>query len=658
MNTQLHTKVIAVIFFILLTLPSVCANPLPAEYFANLPDVSNLSLSPNGEKLSSFIRIDVGDTKGMAVQVTQLESGQQDMLLFTDNSKYFLNSARWKDNKTLLVTTMYPSERDTWTGMRQVRFKTRELRLLIINTETGEVTAPFTPAFLKQYKILPTRFSQVIDVLPDDPEHILMVIPGLYNGWPSSNMVIKLNINTLHKQTIQPSENNVYIWSTDQQHKVRLSTKREDEIVINRVKDIESGDWRELWPYEIFSADEVDILGFDKDPNIVYINAYHNDLKAVFKVDLRQPGLSRELVYADPNYDVNGHLIYSQKDQRVLGIGSGNEEGTIFIDPIFKSIQARIDKALPNARNFIYSITADENKYLVYSTGPTESGTYFMGTRNPNSLKAVAYQYNKLSPDLLSEVTSIKYQSRDGLEIEAYLTLPKGVKAEQLPTLMFPHGGPIARDSKAFDYWAQFFASRGYAVLQMNFRGSGGQGLALRNSGLKKWGKEMQDDIEDGALALIKKGITDPKRICIVGASYGGYAALMGVVKTPDFYQCAISVNGVSNVFELVKDNRAFWKSYNVIDEQIGNDNQSLREISPVNYAAKIKAPVLLIHGELDRQVEIKHSYQMRDALTKANKDVTFIEQAGEDHYLLNEIMRVQAFKAMEDFLKKHLPTH
>jgi dipeptidyl aminopeptidase/acylaminoacyl peptidase len=257
---------------------------------------------------------------------------------------------------------------------------------------------------------------------------------------------------------------------------------------------------------------------------------------------------------------------------------------------------------------------------------------------------------------VLSSVKRIEYKARDGVKIEAYLTLPKGGKEKNLPTLMFPHGGPIARDSKAFDYWAQFFANRGYAVLQMNFRGSAGQGLEFRNSGLKKWGKEMQDDIEDGALELVKRGITDPNKICIVGASYGGYAALMGVVKTPDRYKCAISVNGVSNVFDLVKDNRAFWRTYNVVDEQIGNDNKTLREISPVNYAKKIKAPVLLIHGELDRQVEIKHSYQMRDAMEKAGKNVQFIEQAGEDHYLSNEAMRVQTFKAMDDFLAEYLP--
>lgn len=649
-------RLIFTFLFCFIFVKPVFGAPLPVEHFANLPDVSNVALSPGGTKLSAIIRIDVEGKNGMAVQVTDLQSNKSELVLFTDNSKYFLGGAWWKDNKTLLVYTWYPADRDTWTGFQRARYQTRETRLLIIDTETGEVKDPFKKSFLKKYKILPTNLSAVVDSLPDDPDHILMSIPGFERGWSWYPMVVKININNQRKVTIQNSEDSVSSWQTDQQHRIRLSNRWKDEMNYNRVLDLETGKWRELWPYADFSEEEVSILGFDKDPNIIYISAYHNNFKAVFKVDLRDKNLKRELVHADPDYDFYGGLIHSPKDKRVIGVGAGTEDGTKFIDPEFSKLQTAIDGALPKTRNYLYSITDDEQQYLVYSTGPTESGTYYLGSRNPVGLKAVAYRYNKLTPDVLVDVQRLEYKARDGLTIEAYLSLPKGKEHKKLPTLMFPHGGPISRDSHSFDYWAQFFANRGYAVLQMNFRGSAGQGLEFRNSGLKKWGKEMQDDIEDGAIELINKGIADPDRICIVGASYGGYAALMGVVKTPDRYKCAISVNGVSNVFDLVKDNRAFWRSYNVIDEMIGNDNKELREISPVNYAEKIKVPVLLIHGELDRQVDIKHSYQMRDALQKARKDVTFIEQPGEDHYLSNEAMRVQAFKAMADFLDKNLP--
>ncbi len=643
-------------FFLLFFSCSTFAKPLPVEYFGQLPDVSHVHLSPGGEKISSIIRIDVDKTKGTAVEVANLKTGKRKMVLFTDNSKYFIYWTRWKDDRTLLVGTWFPSERDTWVGLGQARGKTRDTRLLIIDTETGETRSPFSQGLLKKYKILPTGMDLVIDTLPEDPDHILMIMPGMDRKWAVEDLVYRVNIDTQGTKTLKNSEDNMGSWTTDRQHRIRLGRYYEDEERATMVKDLDTSEWRKLWPYEVFSEDEVHAMGFDVDPDILYLRAYHNGLHALFKVNLKDKDLKRELVYADDQYDVAGGLVYSPLTGKAIGISGSEEGGTVYFDPEMKNLQVAIDKALPNTRNFIYSLTDDEKKYMVYSTGPTESGTYYLGERDPIKLKALAYRYKNLPPQILAPAKRIEYKARDGLLIEAYLTLPKGVPAKKLPAIMFPHGGPMARDSRAFDYWAQFFANRGYAVLQMNFRGSDGQGLELRNAGLKKWGREMQDDIEDGAKKLIADGIADPDRICIAGASYGGYAALMGVVKTPDFYRCSISVNGVSNVFDLVKDNRQFWKGYNVVDEMIGNDNDELRAISPVNHAEKVKVPVLLIHGELDRQVEIKHSYQMRDALQKANKQVTFIELPDEDHYLSNEDNRLATFRAMDEFLNKHLP--
>jgi dipeptidyl aminopeptidase/acylaminoacyl peptidase len=190
----------------------------------------------------------------------------------------------------------------------------------------------------------------------------------------------------------------------------------------------------------------------------------------------------------------------------------------------------------------------------------------------------------------------------------------------------------------------------------MNFRGSSGYGFSHRQAGLKKWGKEMQDDVEDGARYLIDKGIADPDKIAIIGASYGGYAALMGTVRTPDFYKCAISVAGVSNVFDLVLKNRAFWRTYNVVDEQIGTGRKFLNDISPINHVDKIKVPILLIHGDNDRQVEPDQSIEMHDRLQKADKSVEFLLLPNEDHYLSIEKNRIDTFMAMDKFLDKCLP--
>lgn len=629
---------------------------LVTEDFSQLPDVSRLVLSPDGKKLASTIRINVDKTQGVAVQIVNLDNSEKKISLFTDNSEYFFNWIGWKDNKTLMVAVFTPTERDNWINGRAVRFKTRDHDLILIDTETDQITRPISSNFLKRYKIRPSVRNWVVDSLPDDPDHILMEFPGFDRGLMRDAVVYKFNIKTQKASLYQETMSNVSNWVTDQQHRVRIGQHYKDGEVEIQAKDVDADKWRSLWSYKVFSEQQLDVLGFGVNPDELYVRAYHNKRQAIFKVNLKDPDLKRELIVEDPKYDVKGRLIYSPVSKAVIGVSSLEEGGTHFFDKDLQGLQKKIDKAIPGNRNYIYSLSDDLKKFLVFSTSSSDSGTYYLGQTNPVKLDAVAYSYKKLTPELMNKVQRVEYVARDGLKIEAYLTLPKNGPQKNLPTLMFPHGGPHARDNDAFDYWAQFFASKGYAVLQMNFRGSDGQGIELRNAGLKNWGKEMQDDVEDGARKLIADGIANPGAIGIVGASYGGYAALMGIVKTPDFYRCAISVNGVSNVFDLVKDNRAFWLSYNPIDEQIGNDNTTLRAISPVNFAAKIKAPVLLVHGTDDRQVEIKHSYQMRDALQKASKDVTFVELPSEDHYLLNEKNRIDTFRAMDTFLNKCLP--
>lgn len=632
------------------------AKNIPLEHFARLPDTSNVTLAPDGKKLASVIRIDAGDVQGSAVQVTTLATGEKKMLLFTDNTKYFLNGLTWKDSRTLFASTYYPSERDTWVGIGQARYKTREGRVLIIDTLTEEVRNPFKKSFLKKFLILPTNLNTIIDYLPNDPDHVLMALPGYQGGY--QNIIHKVNIKNQRKQVVQNSKRNIISWSTDRQHRIRAGHFFNYKNGENRIhiKDINTGKWIKVWPYKIFSKDEVSVIGFGEDPNEMYIRAYYNGLSAIFKVNLKDPELKRELVYSNPSYDVGGRLVYSPSTKEVIGITSSEGGGTIFFDEKLQKLQAGINKAMPNRRNFVYSFSNDMKSYLIYSTGHTESGTYYLGRRNPSSINAVAYRYKNLPPQALSTVKKYNYKARDGMQIEAQLTLPTGFPDKNLPTLMFPHGGPQARDNAAFDYWAQLLANKGYAVLQMNFRGSEGQGYEFRNAGLKNWGEEMQDDVEDGALQLIKDGISDPTRVGIIGASYGGYAALMGAVKTPDFYKVSISLNGVSDVHEIVRANRIRQSSYNIVEEQIGKLDSHLRDISPINHADKIKAPVLLIHGENDRQVDIKHSHGMRDALKKSGKIMEYLELPNEDHYLSSEKQRIAAFRTIDAFLDKYFP--
>lgn len=647
---KLHAHATLIILLLLLSVVSIAspAKPVPLEYFAQLPDVSGVELSPDGTKLASMVRVDLPDQKGISVQVTNLASGESDIVLFSDNSQYVIHRLQWKDNVTLLAYGFAPEELEFRGQSNMHKYKTRVTRVVFVNTETGEVTKPFTPMFLSQFRSPPAQLDDVIDLLPDDAEHVLMRVHGT---------VHKVNIEDGTSKTYDNQPKHFTPRYTDRQHRLRVGYYYDKDNITVRYYDLEDKKWKDFVTYKgIFSEDQVNILGFDEDPNMLYFTAYHNDMLSVFSVDLSDPELERTLIFSNEKYDATGSLLYSKKQGKVIGLVGENSDHTLLFDEKLKSIQKAVDKAIPNASNRFYSFSDDLQRFLIYSTGPKESGTYYLVETDPLKISAVAYRYKNLPPDVLGPVKTVHYKARDGLEIEAHLTLPNGREAKNLPTIMLPHGGPIARDSNTFDYWAQFFASKGYAVLQMNFRGSSGHGYSHMKSGLAKWGEEMQDDVEDGARYLIEKGIADPERIAIVGASYGGYAALMGAVKTPDFYQCAASVAGVSNVRELVLHERAFWRAYNVVDEQIGNDAKHLKDISPVNHAEKVKIPILLVHGDLDQQVAISHSEQMRDALQKHNKDVEYVVLPNEDHYLSLEDNRLLTFRSMDKFIDKCLP--
>nr|WP_252730517.1 alpha/beta fold hydrolase [Colwellia sp. E2M01] len=289
-----------------------------------------------------------------------------------------------------------------------------------------------------------------------------------------------------------------------------------------------------------------------------------------------------------------------------------------------------------------------------------------------SSGKYIRYKNGKLDlladarPNIKSEhvnpVQVVNYKARDGLNIPALLTTPLGKSLDNLPTIMLPHGGPESYDTIGFDWLAQYFASQGYLVVQPQFRGSDGFGSEHLEKGRGEWGRKMQDDLTDAINLLVKEKITDPKRVCIVGASYGGYAALAGVAFTPEIYKCAISINGVSDIPQMLKkDRRKLGKYHWVVsywDRVISNGNleeDHLEKISPINSVKNITAPVLLIHGEHDLVVSFDQSDDMFDEMEDEDKDVTFVELAKGTHYLSNPENRVKALEAIDKFIKKNL---
>ncbi|RBP79309.1 dipeptidyl aminopeptidase/acylaminoacyl peptidase [Shewanella putrefaciens] len=621
------------------------APQLPVEAFASIPDVSSVQLSPNGKKIASVVRVDQAKLKGTVVSIQDIETGEKSIPLHTDNQKFVILSLQWANDNILLISAKFPANR--------YGTPTTETRLVKYDLTTKKTSSVLPRSVLDRLNWIPQHQGQIIDLMPDDPDNILLSLDGMGEN-VGEDSVLKVNLAQGKSSYTQNAKKKIISWITDRQHKVRISIYNDDTEYRIYEQAEQKSDSRLLWTFKAFSEDTVWPLGFDADPNILYVRAYHQGFEAIFKVNLTDPNLTKELVYANEATDVEGDLLYSQLKNKVIGISEGDGEEYTFWETEYVGLQNGLKAVLPDAHNYITQFSANERRYIVYSTSSTEPGTYYFGDRDEKTLYPIANRYGKLNSELLANTQHLTYEARDKLKIDAYLTVPKGLEAKQLPTIIFPHGGPISYDSNDFDYWAQFFANRGYAVFRMNFRGSAGYGYEFMKAGLKSWGLEMQNDVEDGTRYLIAQGISDPKRICIAGASYGGYAALMGAAMTPDLYRCAISVAGVTDVAYLVKSSRRHT-NYEVVKEQIGDDLDALYERSPISKADKINIPVLLLHGDKDRVVKVQHSRKMYDELKSLNKPVEYIELENGDHYLSNNDNRLATFKALDKFLADNL---
>jgi len=303
--------------------------------------------------------------------------------------------------------------------------------------------------------------------------------------------------------------------------------------------------------------------------------------------------------------------------------------------------------------------TDDLSNVIVRISGNQESGSWFTVDLNNLSANALAYERPAIGPEQVGAISTVKYAAREGLELDGILTLPPGTEPKNLPLVMMPHGGPHSYDSPAFDWWAQAFASRGYAVFQPNFRGSTHKTQEFRTAGYGEWGGKMQSDKTDGLLALAEKGIIDPERACIVGASYDGYAALAGVTLEQGVYRCAVAVAPVSDIDDMYKqDYRASARDQttkNSLLLQLG-PRGSWKAVSPLRHAEKADAPVLLIHGKDDVVVPYSHSVKMADKLKDHGKEYEMVTLEGEDHWLSLSDTRKQMLEASVAFVQKHNP--
>ncbi|GAA0368380.1 S9 family peptidase [Bowmanella denitrificans] len=616
---------------------------LPLEAFGSLPVISNVKLAPDGKHVT-MLRNMQGNTVLLSLNVKTMDSN---VLATTDNQKFKISWYEWANNDVLLIGARFPAKRH---GV-----STTETRLLKVNIKQG---SSLEPAFKTRGAYASddhqSQFQDnVISLLPQDNEHFLLAVDA---DLPNQPNVYKLSLNNNKREKLQHARENIRGWYADRQGRVRIGLGLDEARVFYIHRNLQTGDWQTLWEYQLFDAPDIDILGFDKNPDILYIRAIHQDRYAIFKVNLRSESLEKELVYADHRYDIEGRLIYSRKSGEVVGVTHGEaDNGRVYWDQSYKNFQRALDKVLPNAANIIISMSEDERKYVLLSFQDNKPGIFYLGDRDQGSLDVLSSQYPLLKADNLAGKRKVQYIARDGLKIEAYLTEPHYRAPDQLiPAVILPHGGPMARDYGGFDWLTEFLVNRGYLVLQPNFRGSSGYGFDFEQASVKGWGKEMQHDLQDAAAWLISEKLAAPERVCLVGASYGGYAALMGLATQGDTFKCAASINGVTDLTMILSDSRRYTNR-EVVKKQFGDDRSQLKEVSPLHLADKISAPVLLIHGEEDRVVPVKHSREMAEELQDLDKNVRYVELPKGNHYLEIEANRLTTLRELETFLSTYL---
>lgn len=614
---------------------------ISAEIFGQLPSIDSIELSPNGMRVLSLSNYE-GRQQLFIQSLDATDKRKAFIGPKLENAK--LEGASWLSNDRLVAHYSFPSRRG--------RTETTEGRIIAMNWDMTNILN----LVKKQRKTASGYVSQfqgnIVSDLPDDPDHILLELDESVVAHPD---IFKVNIHTAKRKRILKSRSHVVDWMADEEGVVRLGFgqyKTRDRIIYRKSADDR---WQTIAKYDAIDDDiPFSPVGFSADPSIIYVSALDEEgRKGFYKYDLDKGEFLEQIAGSD-RVDISRIDIDEEGNIRSYSY-SDEEPYTVYKDKKWNDIVRFLKKNFPGDYVSIKSYSEDEKKFIFKVTSPTNPGDFHLLDLNTKHMSWFADTYPGLDRDKLSDMKIMSYKARDGLEIPAYLSLPKGKENQKgLPTIIMPHGGPQARDVRRFDYWVQFLTTRGYAVLQMNYRGSTGYGIGYQSRGRHEWGGKMLDDINDGARWMISEGYADPARICIMGGSYGGYAALQAVVKEQDIYKCSISFAPVTDMSMFAAHRRNFVGKERYLN-YIRNDDLSFSDVSPYSNMDKINIPVLLMHGTKDRSVRYKQGKKFAKRMKSKKKDIHFITFEDGDHYLSNEKHRIEFLKEVEKFLAKNL---
>ncbi len=647
-------------FFFSMPLPWVSAqsssssSAVPAADFFRLPDVLRPALSPDGNFLGFLANS--GSRLGLAV--IDLEKRTSTMVATVPDAD--IVEFHWVNSQRLAFVTgnvFDPAGAvSPW----------RTGGLFAIDrdaTNSRRLALPLGDGAALQMR---PRYTRVMTTLADGSDD--MIVASNERNFDSSD-VYRLNTRTARKSLLSyDNPGDVQAWALDQQGRPRAAYSTKGTQVKQFYRRDENAPWTTTFegdfrdPANWISAVGYDgsLIGFglrDRSPVALASSRLNT---AVVRLDER--GQTQQVLASRDEYDMTG-VVFDPVSKKLVGATSTGERYVMtWLDDSWAALQREVDRALPNAVNRF--VPPDQTKrMLVFSYSDRNPGTVYLFDFRTRKLEFLIDSRPWIKPALMAESRLVKFAARDDLPLTAVLTLPRGVPPKSLPLLVIAHGGPwVPLTSWGWQAEAQFFASRGYAVIQPNFRGTTGLGLKHLLASFKQWGLTMQDDITDTALWAVKQGIADPRRMCIYGASYGGYAAMQALVKTPDLFQCAGNYVGVTDLqlFHSVSWSDSSDSDFNrfllpIMVGDIDRDKAQLRATSPAQNADKIKMPVFMAYGGEDRRVPIIHGERMRDALEKLGKPYEWMVKSNEGHGYAKLENRVEFYTRLEAFLKKSL---
>jgi len=617
-----------ILFLALFIVPLLAAQPakiIPMRDFFRNPEKAYFQISPDGNYISFTqpyeSRMNVFVQKRGTDEIKRVTS-----ITDRDISEYF-----WKGNNRILYMKDFGGDEN--------------FHLFSVNKD-GIGEKDLTP--YEGTKV------HLVDELEDHDTDVLI-------GMNIRNKEIfdVYRLNTITGETTMVAENpgNIMGWQTDHDGKIRIATTTDGVNTSILYRATEQDSFKTIMTTNFKESFSPLFFTFDNQ-NIYAASNLGRDKSVIVKYDIAN-NKELEVLFSDPDYDVEG-LAYSRKRKVLTEINYTTWKPVRkYLDKETEDTYKKLEKRFPDYEVYLTFHNKNEDVYICRIYNDRTMGSYYLYEKNGDKLTKLADRNPWLKESDMAEMKPISYKTRDGLTIHGYLTIPKGMPPKNLPVVVNPHGGPWYRDTWTFNPEVQFLANRGYAVFQMNFRGSTGYGKAFWEASFKQWGKTMQDDITDGVNWLIKEGIADPKRIAIYGGSYGGYATLAGVTFTPDLYACAVDYVGVSNLFTFLKTIPPYWKPMlDMMYEMVGDpqkDSALLVSSSPVFHVDKIKVPLMVAQGAKDPRVNIDESNQIVNALRQRGVQVEYLVKENEGHGFANEENRFDFYEAMEKFLAKHL---